>query len=165
VSVGHNLFLDIKLKPAADLDRLEEVLVITAQKARAPDTTGLGPIRASDILAGHLPGVPQTPPQTPHSTTPSQTPPGGSAAPSKPAPATHLPVPGPSQSPAPRTVAPATGASASKPQTAKPAAKPAGSNSTAVQQPAPKTATPKPLPPNTDGSKPKPPATAGTHLQ
>ncbi len=78
VSMGRNLFLDIKLKPAADLDRLEEVLVITAQKSRAPDTTGLGPIRASDILAGHLPGVPQpSQPQTPAQSTPgaaSQTP-------------------------------------------------------------------------------------------
>ncbi len=61
-SPGRNLFLDIKLKTAADLDRLEEVLVITQQKARTPDTNGLGPIRASDILAQHLPGVPQTPP-------------------------------------------------------------------------------------------------------
>jgi rod shape-determining protein MreC len=58
VSMGRNLFLDIQLKPAVDLNRLEEVLVITEQKPRAPDLTGLGAIRASDILAGHLPGVP-----------------------------------------------------------------------------------------------------------
>jgi rod shape-determining protein MreC len=62
VSVGHNLFLDIKVKPAVDLNRLEEVLVITDQKPRAPDAIGLGAIRASDILAGHLPGVPVAPP-------------------------------------------------------------------------------------------------------
>ncbi len=61
VCLGRNLFLEIKVKPAADLDRLEEVLVITEQKVRAPDTAGLGPIRASDILAEHLPGVPQPP--------------------------------------------------------------------------------------------------------
>jgi rod shape-determining protein MreC len=58
VSMGRNLFLDIKLKPAVDLDRLEEVLIITEQKPRAPDTTGLGSIGAADILAEHLPGVP-----------------------------------------------------------------------------------------------------------
>jgi rod shape-determining protein MreC len=62
VSMGRNLFLDIKVKPAADLNRLEEVLVITEQKPRAPDATGLGVIRASDILAGQLPGVPAPPP-------------------------------------------------------------------------------------------------------
>jgi rod shape-determining protein MreC len=60
VSMGRNLFFNIKVKPAVDLDRLEEVLVITAQKQREPDTAGLGPIRASDILSQHLPGVPQT---------------------------------------------------------------------------------------------------------
>ena len=65
VSMGRNLFLEIKVKPAADLDRLEEVLVITEQKLRAPDTAGLGPIRASDILAQHLPGVPSRQPCCP----------------------------------------------------------------------------------------------------
>jgi rod shape-determining protein MreC len=60
VSMGRDLFFNIKVKPAVDLDRLEEVLVVTAQKQRDPDTAGLGPIRASDILSQHLPGVPQT---------------------------------------------------------------------------------------------------------
>ena len=55
---GHNLMLDIQVKPAANLNRLEEVLVITHQKQREPDTAGLGPIRASDLLAEHLPSVP-----------------------------------------------------------------------------------------------------------
>ena len=64
-SMGRNLFLNIQVKTAVDLDRLEEVLVITSQKAREPDVAGLGPIRASDILAQHLPGVPQMPPQAP----------------------------------------------------------------------------------------------------
>jgi rod shape-determining protein MreC len=66
VSMGRNLFLVIKLKPAVDLDRLEEVLVVTEQKLRAPDVAGLGPVRASDILAEHLPSVPTpTPVQSP----------------------------------------------------------------------------------------------------
>jgi rod shape-determining protein MreC len=64
VSMGRNLFLDIMVKPAVDLDRLEEVLIITSQKQREPDVAGLGPIRASDILAQHLPGVPQVAPGT-----------------------------------------------------------------------------------------------------
>jgi rod shape-determining protein MreC len=170
VSMGRNLFLDIKLKPTADLNRLEEVLVITAQKARAPDTTGLGPIRAADILAGHLPGVPQTPPQTSPASSaqttpqtppqkPSQTP-SGAASPSapaaRPAPAVHVQTPG----------APQNALAPKSQQTAKPA----GSTAAApkpVQQPAPKAAapkpaTPKPLSPDTDVSKPKPAATEGT---
>jgi len=61
VSMGRNLFLQINIKPAVDLDRLEEVLVITAQKQRDPDVAGLGPIRASDILSQHLPSVPPPP--------------------------------------------------------------------------------------------------------
>jgi rod shape-determining protein MreC len=64
VTMGRNLFLDITLKPAVDLNRLEEVLVVTEQKPRTPDTAGLGPIRAADILAQHLPGVPQAQPST-----------------------------------------------------------------------------------------------------
>jgi rod shape-determining protein MreC len=182
VSMGRNLFLDIKLKPAADLDRLEEVLVITAQKARAPDTAGLGPIRAADILAGHLPGVPQTPSQTPPQTPPPSSPQTPSPTPSGATPVARPPLPGGYQNPLtakpqmtskPQTATPAPGASASKPQTAKPvvgakAPKPTGSGTVApktVPQPPPKTATPKPLSPNTDGPKPKPAATEGTHLQ
>ena len=92
VSMGRNLFLDIKVKPAADLDRLEEVLVITEQKPRAPDTTGLGPIRASDILAGHLPGVPQTPPPSPSAAPPQlRSPPHRSRASLPPQPVPSLP--------------------------------------------------------------------------
>jgi rod shape-determining protein MreC len=65
VSMGRDLFLNVKVKPAADLNRLEEVLVITSQKQREPDVAGLGPIRASDILSQHLPGVPQAQPPAP----------------------------------------------------------------------------------------------------
>jgi len=61
VTQGRNLFWDIRMKPAADLNRLEEVLVITEQKARAPELDGQLPIRASDILSQHLPGVPVQP--------------------------------------------------------------------------------------------------------
>jgi len=61
VSVGpsRDLYLKISVKPAAALDRLEEVLVITQVVDKTPDTTDLGPIRAADILAERLPSVPQ----------------------------------------------------------------------------------------------------------
>lgn len=189
VSMGRNLFLDIKLKPSADLDRLEEVLVITAQRSRAPDTAGLGPIRASDILAGHLPGVPQAPPQTPPQApaqSPGAAPQPPSAHPAAASNAKPVPVVGsvpahaaPQNTPTtkPKTVAPAAGASAAKPQTSAPAAaipaksqtaKPAAINAgapAAVLKPAPKVAAPKPVSPNMDRPKPKSTAMEGTHPQ
>jgi rod shape-determining protein MreC len=62
VSPGSELFLNIRVKPAADLSRLEEVLVITQQEDREPvaaDSTT--PLRAADILAERLPSVPPKP--------------------------------------------------------------------------------------------------------
>jgi len=62
VSPGKDLFLNIRVAPAADLNRIEEVLVITKIVERANDPSELsGPIRASDILAQRLPSVPQKP--------------------------------------------------------------------------------------------------------
>ena len=58
VEPGKDLFLNIRVIPSARLDRLEEVLVITKVQDKLPDTTDLGPIRASDILSQRLPGVP-----------------------------------------------------------------------------------------------------------
>jgi|SRR5271165_1028605 len=59
VSTGSDLFLNIRVKPASDLGRLEEVLVVTKidERQAAPDESG--PVRAADILAQRLPGVPQ----------------------------------------------------------------------------------------------------------
>lgn len=59
VGVGRNLFLDIRVKPAVSLDRLEEVLVVTVQKPRPVDPNDLGSLRTADLLSSHLPGVPQ----------------------------------------------------------------------------------------------------------
>ncbi len=58
VHPGRDLFLNIRVKPAADLSRLEEVLVITKIVEKEPESaeTG-GPIRAADILAQRLPTV------------------------------------------------------------------------------------------------------------
>jgi hypothetical protein len=44
--------------PAARLDQLEEVLVVTKITEKMPDAKDLGPLRASDILAERLPTVP-----------------------------------------------------------------------------------------------------------
>jgi len=61
VSPGKDLFLNIRVLPSAQLDRLEEVLVVTKVSEKAPDTQDLGPIRASDILAQRLPSLPSQP--------------------------------------------------------------------------------------------------------
>jgi rod shape-determining protein MreC len=95
ISTGSELFLNIHVKPAADLNRLEEVLVITQQEEREPvasETTA--PLRAADILAERLPKVPPKPVVDP----------------GKPSPATGTATPGPK---------PATGPS-TQPQAAKP---------------------------------------------
>lgn len=59
VSPGKELFLNIKVKPAAALSRLEEVLVVTEKQEHAPAVeNGSGRVRAADILAQRLPSVP-----------------------------------------------------------------------------------------------------------
>jgi rod shape-determining protein MreC len=53
-------FLAITLKPAADLNRLEDVLVVTKLPDEAPETSGNESFhRAADILAQRLPTVPK----------------------------------------------------------------------------------------------------------
>jgi rod shape-determining protein MreC len=58
---GPESFLSIKVKPAADLGKLEEVLIITQKEEHQPDVAGAVP-RAVDILAQRLPSVPDKPP-------------------------------------------------------------------------------------------------------
>lgn len=64
VNPGSDLFLNIRVRPTANLSRLEEVLVVTKidEKQAEPDLNGSG--RAIDILAGRLPGVPAKPENT-----------------------------------------------------------------------------------------------------
>jgi rod shape-determining protein MreC len=67
VSPGKELFLNIKVHAAADLSRLEEVLVMTEKQERQVVAEGAGKVRAADILAQRLPSVPDkpaTPPAT-----------------------------------------------------------------------------------------------------
>jgi rod shape-determining protein MreC len=61
VSPGQELFLNIRVKPAADLSRLEEVLIITQQDEREPAVADSQHIRAADILAQRLPSIPDQP--------------------------------------------------------------------------------------------------------
>ncbi len=61
VTRGAGVFYNIELQPAADLSRLEEVLVITKLEQRTPEVQAAGPTRASDILAERLPTVPPPP--------------------------------------------------------------------------------------------------------
>ena len=61
VSPGADLFLNIRLKPSASLNRLEEVLVITKKEDRAPSVAESGRQRAVDVLTQRLPSVPDKP--------------------------------------------------------------------------------------------------------
>ena len=61
VSPGQELFLNIRVKAAADLGRLEEVLVITQMEEEEPQVAGTQHLRAADILAQRLPSIPDQP--------------------------------------------------------------------------------------------------------
>jgi len=83
VAPGKDLFLSIKLKPAADLSRLEEVLVLLEKQERQPVADDNVRIRAADILAQRLPSVPDKPvgdPNAPPSQLPGATKPASAAA-------------------------------------------------------------------------------------
>ena len=68
---GEDAFLKIRVRPAADLDRLEEVLVITKVEEQSPPVDEAnGPVRAADILARRLPTV-----EPPKETDPNAPPP------------------------------------------------------------------------------------------
>jgi rod shape-determining protein MreC len=58
VSPGNDLFLNIRVRPAADLSRLEEVLVVTKVDERLAEPDKTAGVRAADILAERLPTVP-----------------------------------------------------------------------------------------------------------
>jgi rod shape-determining protein MreC len=61
VSNGKDLFLNIKIKPAANLSKLEEVLVLVEKQERQAVAEEKR-VRASDILSQRLPSVPEKPP-------------------------------------------------------------------------------------------------------
>ena len=140
-------FLNVRINPAADLNRLEEVLVITKIVEKQNDNIDLsGPIRASDILAQRLPSVPQKPPEDaakdakkPEATNSTT----GTTSP-KPAPSTT----------APSSTAPAGTATEKKPASTAPATTPKDGTAKAVPKPA--SATTPNTPSNaTDSKKPE----------
>ncbi len=61
VSSGSDFFLSIRVKPAANLSKLEEVLVVTSVEDKEPEVEVTGPMRAADVLAQRLPTVPPKP--------------------------------------------------------------------------------------------------------
>ena len=62
VGNGKDLFLNIKIKPAANLSKLEEVLVLVEKQERqATAEEARRHMRAADILAQRLPSVPDKP--------------------------------------------------------------------------------------------------------
>jgi rod shape-determining protein MreC len=79
VTPGADLFLNIRVKPSANLSRLEEVLIITKKEDRAPSVAETNSVRAVDILTQRLPSVPDKPPA--EASQPST--PEGSAAPKR----------------------------------------------------------------------------------
>jgi rod shape-determining protein MreC len=62
VSTGKDLFLNIGIKPAVNLSKLEEVLVVVERQERQTTVQDVGRVRAVDILAQRLPSVPDKPP-------------------------------------------------------------------------------------------------------
>jgi rod shape-determining protein MreC len=66
VSNGKDLFLNIKIKPATNLSRLEEVLVVVEKQERQSVAEDGTRVRAADILAQRLPSVPDKPATDPN---------------------------------------------------------------------------------------------------
>lgn len=61
-AAGSDSFLNIRLRPAANLSRLEEVLVVTELQEKTPNPGELaGRVRAADVLSQRLPSVPEKP--------------------------------------------------------------------------------------------------------
>ncbi len=61
VGNGKDLFLNIKIKPAANLSKLEEVLVLVEKQEKQAIAEESVRVRAADILAQRLPSVPDKP--------------------------------------------------------------------------------------------------------
>jgi rod shape-determining protein MreC len=161
---GRELFLNIRVHPAADLSRLEEVLVVTKidEKQAEPDQTGAA--RAVDILAARLPGVPSKPeeavkPAAPGSPASGNAPPtaGGLATPEPAKPAN--PSPGPGSNPT------TPGANTTAPSASQPGTASGASANGSVPKPARPDSSknpPKPAKPPAE-AKPQPDAEEGQH--
>lgn len=174
---GSDLFLNIKVKPAANLSKLEEVLVITKLEDKAPAVVDNGSMRAVDILAQRLPSVPDKPVDQPAAgpaattakpTTPQTAKPETAATqaakppakvPAKPNDArgnSETAVTKPTATPAPAAQPPGT--VLVKPASEQKLVPPAGSTGTGAESAAPPTVKPKaaPVPPSPDATQPPP---------
>lgn len=140
VSTGADLFLNIRVKPAADLNRLEEVLVITQEVEREPALADTESMRASDILAARLPSVPDkpaVPPNQPSTAGKPGTTPATEAANLKAGSAATSAHPlSPDTHPAASAAKPTTAALPPK-STARPTAEASATNAAAGQKPVP----------------------------
>ena len=92
VGPGKDLFLGITIRPAADLSRLEEVLVLVEKQERQVVADDKVRVRAADILAQRLPSVPPKPPADAN--------PNGTSTPGSAKPATANSAPKPNVGPA-----------------------------------------------------------------
>jgi rod shape-determining protein MreC len=159
VSPGSELFLNIRVRPAADLSRLEEVLVVTKIDERQAEPDQAGAARAIDILAERLPTVPPKPENPAKGTAP------GTASPGTVAPAAGAPTTGAPTTVAPKTVAPTTGARTTVAPTttgsaAQPKAVPPAASASSGAPPAQKTVSPGSSSGTGSGTSPAIPASA-----
>jgi rod shape-determining protein MreC len=81
VGPGREMFLSVKVNPAADLSRLEEVLVVTEKQEREAVAESGTKVRAADILARRLPSVPDKPAAVPAGNAATKSQPNGTAKP------------------------------------------------------------------------------------
>jgi rod shape-determining protein MreC len=165
-------FLQVTVRPAASLNHLEEVLVITRKQEREPATASTAtPVRAADILAQRLPSVPDKPEQPVTGSTAATNAPSA-AIPAKPQPKTPAPAAGTGTNVRAPAVAPNVDAATSVPKSTAPTPVPrtqpvdfvrtnpaASSQTSAVGiQPKPKANLAAPTPGGVGASQPKAPA-------
>ena len=150
VSPGSELFLNIRVRPAADLSRLEEVLVVTKIDERQAEPDRAGAARAIDILAERLPTVPAKPENAAK----------GTASPGTIAPGAGATTTGAPTTVAPKTVAPTAGAPTATGSAAQPKAAPPAASASSGAPAAQTTARPVPSSGTGSGTSPATPASA-----
>src|SRR5258708_13298738 len=101
VAPGSELFLNIHVRPAADLTKLQEVLVVTKIDERQAQSERAGAARAVDILAERLPTVPSHPENAVKADQPAAQNPGTAPPNRPPPPPTPHPPPPPPPPPTP----------------------------------------------------------------
>jgi rod shape-determining protein MreC len=156
VGKGKDLFLNIKIRTAADLSKLEEVLVLVEKQERQSTADENVRVRAADILAQRLPSVPDKAAVAPAATVagaPAAAGANPAPKPKSPAASTGIPAQNANSVPGKTTQAAATGtqpaktatqsATVAKPKTAvQPSAQPAPKNPVDASAAKPETSRP-----------------------